>query len=152
MTDDYAKATAAPGYVRIGAVEYRARKFSPRDIGDCEAWLKQEFPDPRMKARELCAGMSDAVALVIWQELSEEATDWPVAAMSAKGSYHLMFTWEGNAYLAWAAFRRNQADITLDRAREITADATTEEIAALVRAVFPEETFLPKDPASTATK
>jgi hypothetical protein len=150
MSDDYAKATAAPGYISIGETQYRPKKFGPRDIGDLESYLKREFPDPRLMARELCAGLPDAVALKIWTDLSEQAKDWPVAAMSSKGSYQLMFTWEGNANLAWVALRRYQADVTLDRARQITADATTDEIAELIRACFPEDSFTPKSPASPA--
>ena len=152
MSDDYAKATARPGYVVLDGVEYRNRKFNPRDIGDLEAYLKREFPDPRLMARELCRGLSDAVALQIWNDLSEEAKDWPVAAMSSRGSYQLMFTWEGNAHLTWVSLRKHHAEIDLAKAREITKDATTEEIAELVRACFPEDTFAPKDQTSLATE
>ena len=144
MQEDYAKATGAPGYVTIQGVAYRVKKFNPRDLGDLQAWLKKQMPDPRLMARELCAGLPDAVALQIWKDLSEEAKDWPPTVMSWKGNFQLMFTWEGNAMVAWVALRKHQADVTYERALQITADATTEEIAELMRAAFPEDTFGPK--------
>jgi hypothetical protein len=150
MPDDYAKATARPGYVRIGETEYRPKKFGPRDVGDLEAYLKREFPDPRLMARELCAGLSDTVALKIWSDLSAEAADWPVTVASNRGNRALMLTFEGNAMLLWIALRRHHADVTLDKARQIAEEVTLEEIGAVLNAAFPAETFLPKDQTSPA--
>lgn len=151
MADDYAKATARPGYVTIGGTEYRPKKFGPRDIGDLEAWLKREVPDPRLMARDLCASLSDAVALEIWRELSQEAKDWPPKLTSAKGNQLLMLTHEGNAMLLWVSLRKYHADITLDKARTMAEDVTLDEIGEVLRAGFPEESFLPKDQASPTT-
>ncbi len=147
MAEDYAKATARPGYVTLAGVEYRPKKFAPRDIGDLEAFLKREFPDPRLMARDLCQGLPDAVALKIWTDLNEEAKDWPVTILSAKGNHRLMFTYEGNAVLIWVALRKNHAEVTLEKARQIAEDVDTEEISELLRAGFPEDAFVPKGQA-----
>ena len=58
--DDYIKATAAPGWVTIGGKRYQAGRYGPRDRGDFNGFLRDRFPDPRLMARELCQGQSDA--------------------------------------------------------------------------------------------
>jgi hypothetical protein len=150
MPEDYARATAAPRTVTIGGATYLASKFAPRDFGDLAAFLKDQVPDPRLKARELCAGLSDAVALQIWTELSEEAKDWPPTITSRAGNQLLMMTLEGNARIIWIALRRYNPGVTLERARQIAETVTMEEIVDLFHAGFPEETFDPK--ARTATE
>lgn len=148
MSDDYARATGRPGYITIQGVEYRPKKFSPRDIGDLQAWLKQQVPDPRLMARELCAGLPDAVALAIWRDLSEQAKDWPPTVMSVEGNKLLMLTFDGNAMLVWVALRKYQADVTWEKAKTIAETIELDEISELIRLGFPEETFVPKDQAS----
>lgn len=144
MNEDHARATAAPGYVIIGDVTYRSSKFGPRDLGDLQAWLKSQVPDPRSMARELCAGLSDAVALQIWTDLSEEAKDWPPSLTSDMGNNLLLFTHEGAAQVIWVCLRRFNASITLDEARKMALTVSNEELAALLNAGFPEPTFSPK--------
>ena len=151
MAEDYAKATAAPGHVTIGEVTYRASKFGPRDLGDLQAWLKSQVPDPRLMARQLCEGLPDAVALQIWTDLSEEAKDWPPSLTSEIGNNMLLFTHEGAAQVIWVCLRRYNAGVTLEKAREMAAIVSNEELASLLNAGFPEPTFSPKVLTETTT-
>ncbi len=148
MADDYAKATAAPRHITINGREYRVGKYGPRDIGDLEAWLKTQVPDPRLMARELCAGLPDAVALEVWRDLSAEAMNWPPTVESRQGNKLLMGTWEGQALLVWVSLRRHNADFSLDEARALTKN--DDELAIEVtRLSYPEPTFDPKDDPAT---
>lgn len=149
MSEDYAKATAAPSLITINGREYRVGKFGPRDIGDFEAWLKKQVPDPRLMARELCAGLPDAVAIEVWRDLSAEAMNWPPSVESRLGNKLLMGTHEGHALLVWVSLRRHNADFTLEQARSLTQndDNIALEVARLS---YPEPTFDPK--AETATE
>jgi hypothetical protein len=143
MSDDYAKATAAPGFIAISGRDYRVGKFGPRDVGDFEAWIKTQVPDPRLMARELCAGLPDAVALEVWRDLSAEAASWPPGVDSREGNKLLMQTWEGNALLVWVSLRRHNADFTLEQARQLTKNDDT--LAIQVSAIaYPEPSFDPK--------
>ncbi len=151
MNDDYAKATAAPMFVTIGDVSYRASKFGPRDLGDLQAWLKSQVPDPRLMARELCEGLPDAVALRIWTDLSEEAKGWPPSLTSAEGNNLLMLTHEGAAQIIWVALRRYNAGVDLAEARRLAMTVSTDELAAILNAGFPEPDFSPKAYTETMT-
>lgn len=144
MSDDYAKSTAAPGFFEIGDDRYRAAKFTPRDIGDLNAFLKDRFPDPRLMIRELCEGLPDAVAIEIWKDLREEAKEWPPTVLSPEGSRELILTWDGNAHLAWVALRRHNKDVDLEAARQLTRDISVEKVSELFALGFPEETHDPK--------
>jgi hypothetical protein len=146
--EDYSKATASPRTIRIGDVDYRVAKWGPRDIGDLEAWLKSQVPDPRLMARQLCEGLSDAVALEVWRDLSMEATSWPPDITSRQGNKLLMNSHEGHTQLLWVALRRHNASFTLEQAREIAR--TNYEVAMQAAALAqPEEDFSPKSPAAT---
>jgi hypothetical protein len=151
MQDDYAKAAASPRTVTIGEVAYKVSKFGPRDLGDLQAWLKSQIPDPRLMAKELCAGLSDAVALEIWRDLSQEAQDWPPTITSQEGNRLLMVTHEGNAQVLLVALRRHQAGFNIEQARKIAETISLDEITSVLNAGFPEPTFDPKDPAESTT-
>jgi hypothetical protein len=132
----------------IGDREYRVGKFGPRDIGDFEAWLKKQVPDPRLMARDLCAGLPDAVAIEVWRDLSAEAVNWPPTVESRIGNKLLMGTHEGHALLVWVSLRRHNASFTIDQARELTRD--NDQIALEVaRLSYPEPTFDPKAETET---
>jgi hypothetical protein len=142
--DDFAKATAAGTPVAIGGVSYRVAKFGPRSYGDLNAWLKAQKPDPRTLAKELCAGLSDAVAIEIWRDLKDEAQDWPITVDTYQGNMLLTTTSEGAAQVVWVTLRQYQPDVTLQRAAEIARDMTVEEVGLLIRAALPEPTHDPK--------
>lgn len=149
MAEDYAKATAAPAFIMIGDVRYRVGKIGPRDKGDLEAYIKSQVPDPRLLAKELCAGLPDAVAIEVWRDLSMEAANWPPDLASRVGNKILIETWEGNAQLLYVILRRHNANFTIDDARAFTKN--DDELAE--QAFFmslPEPTFDPKaQPATT---
>lgn len=149
MNEDYAIATAAPRQVMIQGSLYLVGKFRPRDLGDLGSWLKSQVPDPRLKARDICAGLSDAVALEAWKELSEEAKDWPPSVTSPAGNQLLLLTHEGNSQLLFVALRRHNKSVDMEAARRIAEDATIEEIIAVLNAGFPEDLFAPKSTTST---
>ena len=151
MNEDYAKATAAGVPVTIGGGEYRAAKFGPRSYGDLNAWLKKQKPVARMMATELsCRGLPDAVALQIWRDLQDEAQDWPLSLDHAEGNRLLTLTSEGAAQVVWVMLRKYQPHVTLEKAGEIAADITSEELNELIRLGLPEPTHDPK--AETSLK
>lgn len=148
--DDYGKATAAPSHITLDGVSYRVAKQGPRVYGELQQFLKSHVPDPRAKAKELCAGLPDAVALRIWTDLSEEAKDWPPSLHSFEGNLILTTTLEGATQVVWTLLRRHQPSLTMERAREIAADLDTSQINELIRLSMPEEAFDPKaQPTST---
>ena len=151
MAEDYAKATAAPRPIRIGGADYRVGKYNPRDLGDLTAWLKSVSPDPRLKAKELCAGLPDAVALEVWRELSDEARDWPPGLTSYEGNNLLVMTYEGNVQVIWVSLRRHNPGFTMEHARKMAQDITLDEINELIRLGFPEPTFDPKSTPGATT-
>lgn len=143
MADDYAKATAAPGFIQIGEAQYRVGKISPRDKGDLESYIKSQSPDPRLMAKELCAGLTDAVAIEVWRDLSMEAANWPPGLESRIGNKVIMETWEGNAQLLWVVLRRHNGNFTIEDARRLTK--IDDEVAARALMLsIPENTFDPK--------
>ncbi len=100
-------------------------------------------------ARELCAGLSDAVAIAIWRDLADEAKDWPPSIESREGNRLLLMTYAGNARLLWVALRRHNPGITQETASKLAEHITLEEVAALTRLGFPEETWDPKATPAT---
>jgi hypothetical protein len=148
MSDDFSKATASPSVISLAGKEYKLGKFGPRDLGDLQAYIKDAVPDPRLMARELCAGLPDAVALAIWTDLSREAQDWPPAIESARGDRILMMTYGGAVRVLWVALRRHNRFDEKD-AEELAKLVTQDELNEVVRRSFPEATFDPKSTAAT---
>lgn len=148
MADDFAIATASPRRVTIAGGEYLVGKFTPRDLGDLQAYLKESTPDPRLKARELCRELPDAVALRIWLDLNEEAKDWPPSPFSTEGNRALTTTAEGAARVLWVMLRKHNAGIDLPRAREMAESVPFGDLVRLIELGFPDEDFAPKAPTT----
>ena len=149
MPDDFARATASGMPVTIAGKQYLAGKYTPRDLGDLQAWLKTQKPDPRLRIRELCAGLSDGVAIRIWEDLQDEAQDWPPSLSSAEGNMILLSCHEGAAMIAWVSLRRHTPSVDLAEARRIAMDITGDELGELIRLGFPEPTLSPKSEGSS---
>lgn len=152
MADDFAVAAASPRPIRIGGAEYLVGKFTPRDLGDLQAWLKEQVPDPRLKARELCRDLPDAVALQVWKDLREDALDWPPSFNSREGSWLLTTTHEGAARVLWVLLRQHNEGVDLVRARELVKAVSQAELNLLIDMGFPEPTFDPKAPTTPTTE
>lgn len=148
--DDYAKATAAGTPVTIQGKSYRAAKFGPKAIGDLNAWLKAQKPDPRLMAKDLLPGLSDAVAREIWRDLWDESKDWPLMLGHPEGAQLLATTSEGSAQVVWVSLRKYQPGIDLAAARAIADEMDPEEVGALIAAGFPEDSFDPKAGTSSS--
>lgn len=87
---DLAIATGAERTVLVSGVTYRVPKLTPAILGRINAWLKDQVPNPKDRARERMAGLPDAVALAIWRDAVEEAKDWPPTFGTPKGDAYLM--------------------------------------------------------------
>ncbi len=143
MSDDYARATGSPRCIRINGSEYQVSKFTPRDIGDLQAWLKSEVPDPKLEARKLLEGLPDAVAIEVWRTMAEESKSWPPTIGDERGNQLLTSTSEGIARLLWVSLRKfNRVD--LPKARELSEVVELSEINELVRLASPESADVPK--------
>lgn len=151
MADDYARATASPRTISLAGRDYLVGKFTPRDIGDLQAWLKEQIPDPRREAREFMAGMSDEVAKEIWRDAVERAREWPPTIQSTSGFSLLTTTHEGNARMIWVTLRRHNLGFTLDRAREVADLVGIEDINRLVTLAGAEGDGSPKSETTATT-
>ena len=143
MSDDYARATGAPLSIEIDGKEYRVSKFTPRDIGDIQSWLKSEIPDPRITARKMLEGLPDAVAIEIWKTMAEEAKSWPPALGDDRGNDLLIGTTEGAARLLWVTLRKHNG-IDLEKARKLTENVDLEQLTRLINLATPESADVPK--------
>lgn len=148
MSDDFARATGSPLYVTINGKEYRVSKFTPRDIGDIQAWFKSEVPDPRVEARKFIEGIPDAVAIEVWKTAVEEARNWPPTLGDERSNDLLVASSEGVARLLWVTLRRHNG-IDLPQARQLVDHLDIGDIAELIRLASPESADVPK--ASTAS-
>lgn len=144
MSDDYAKATAAGSPITIQGQQYRASKYGPRDLGDLQAWLKLQKPDPRTLAKELCAGLPDVVALQIWRDLSDEAQDWPLSMEHPEGNRLLLTTTDGATQVIWVTLRRYQPEIDLVAAGKLALTISQDELNTLASLGFPGANHDPK--------
>lgn len=137
MAEDFARAVGSPRTIEIDGKEYLVSKFGPRDIGDLQAWLKDQIPDPRLEAKKLIDGVSDAVAIEIWKTMSEEAKSWPPTIFSDEGINLIMSSTEGVARLLWVTLRRENR-IDLARARDLVDDVGLDQIGKLIELASPE--------------
>lgn len=144
MSDDYAKATGAPGFFVHEGISYRVAKFGPRALGDLQAWLKTQVPDPRLMARDLIRDLPDAVALEIWRDLSAEAQNWPPSVFSPAGQELLTTTSDGAAQVVHVLLRQHNPTVDAARARQIADTLSVEDISELMGLAFPERDFRPK--------
>jgi hypothetical protein len=143
MSDDYARATGASGFISIDGKEYRVSRFTPRDIGDLQAWLKNEIPDPRIEGRRMIEGLPDGIAREIWLTYANEAKNWPPTLGDDHGNTLLTTTTEGVARLLWVTLRRYNG-IDLVKARELAAMVEISQINDIVRLASPESDNAPK--------
>lgn len=152
MADDFAIATAAPRSATIAGGCYLVGKLTPRDLGDLQAFVRESVPDPRLKARELCRDLPDAVAIEIWRDLSVEAKFWPPAIDSEEAGRALFMTGEGAARVLWVMLRRHNEGVDLERARRLADAVSFEELRAIFDMGFPENDFAPKSPRTPTTE
>lgn len=150
--NDYGKDTAAPNHITLSGVTYRVAKQGPRIYGELQQFLKGHVPDPRLKAREIIRDLPDAVALRIWQDFQDEARDWPPALYSLEGNMILTTTLEGATQVVYSLLRKHNAEITMDRARAIAEDMTTDQVNELIRLSMPEPDFDPKSEPTPTTE
>jgi hypothetical protein len=143
MSEDYARAAGSALSLTIDGKEYRVSKFTPRDVGDLQAWLKSEIPDPRVEARKLLEGLPDAVAIEVWRTMAEEAKSWPPTLGDERGNQLLTTSTEGVARLIWVALRKYNG-IDLAKARELAGVIELGEVNELVRLASPESADVPK--------
>ncbi len=149
-TEDYTRATDSTQAVEIDGKSWQVSKLTPRDIGDLQAFLREAVPNPRLMARDLCAGMSDELAKHIWDSLNEEYQAWPPTLGTAEGNQRILHTFEGNARLLWVVLRRHNRNVDLDRARELAEAVDLELISRVLVMALPEYALDPK--ARTATE
>ncbi len=152
--EDYARATDSTQTVEIDGKSWQVSRLTPRDMGDLQQFLREQIPNPRLLARDLCAGMSDEVAKHIWDDLNEEYRTWPPSFGTAEANRHLLHTLEGNARLLWVVLRRTHRNVDLERARELALDVDLEKINEVVSKALPEYARDPKarTPETAAAK
>jgi hypothetical protein len=146
MNTDMGRVVGSPTPVMIGGSQYLISKLTQRDVGDLQEFVKSRCPDPRLMARELCAGLPDVVALEVWKHLVEEASDWPPQIGSDKARDALNLTSEGIAYQIWVFLRKHNKAVDLAEARRISEMITDEEFADVMNAVNPAPKFTPQLP------
>lgn len=115
---DLAIATGAERTVLVSGVTYRVPKLTPAILGRINAWLKDQVPNPKDRARERMAGLPDAVALAIWRDAVEEAKDWPPTFGTPKGDAYLM-QFDGVTQILFVLLSVTVPGFTIDQARAI---------------------------------
>lgn len=143
MSDDYSRATGSPLSIEIDGREYRVSKLTPRDVGDIQAWLKSEIPDPRTEARKMLEGLPDAVAIEVWRTAAEEAKAWPPTLGDDRGNNLLMSSTEGVARLIWVTLRKHNG-VDLAQARKLADHLDIEQVGTLIKLASPESADVPK--------
>lgn len=143
MSDDYARAAGSPRSITIDGKEYRVSKFTPRDIGDIQSWLKSETPDPRQEAKKLMEGLPEIVAVEVWRTLAEEAKSWPPSLGDSRANDLLIGSTEGAARLIWVTLRKHNG-VDLAKAREIATTIDMSDLNELLRLASPESAEVPK--------
>jgi hypothetical protein len=146
MGFDMSRAVGSPTPVMIGEAQYLVSKLTARDMGDMQEFVKSKCPDPRLMARELCAGLPDIVALEVWRSLAEEAKDWPPELGSYKARDILNFTSDGIAYQVWVFLRKHNKQVDREEARRIAETITDEDMTTLMVAANPAPKFTPQLP------
>lgn len=125
------------GEFTFDGMTYRVAPIGPRVIGELNAWLKEHVPDPRAKARDLCRGLPDGVAIEVWKDLAREAKDWPPILISPQGNRILTTTLEGAIETAWTLLREHNPGFTRDDAARIAARLDFDQINTLIQAAMP---------------
>lgn len=115
---DLAIVTGAERTVIVAGTTYRVPKFTPSILGRINAWLKDEIPNPKDRARERMQGLPDPVALAIWQDAVEEARDWPFTFGSPRGDRYLM-QFDGATRILYELLSVTTPGFTLDAARQM---------------------------------
>jgi hypothetical protein len=149
-SEDYARATGSPRSIILDGREYQVSKFTPRDIGDLQAWLKDQVPDPRLEARKLMEGMPDAVAIEVWRTMAGEAQHWPPTISDDRSTDLLTCTTEGTARLLWVTLRRHNG-VTLEEATKLAGNVSIDDLGEVMRLAGPESAAVPKATESQAT-
>jgi hypothetical protein len=144
VPDDFGRATAAPGSLRINGREYLVSRFTPRDIGDLQQFMKEILPDPRSRVRELIRDLPESVALQVWKDMNAEARDWPPSFGSEQSTSILTTTFEGNARLLWVTLRKHNPGFDLNAARELAGVVEFEDINRIIALASPESAGDPK--------
>ena len=132
-----------PRSITIDGKEYRVSKFTPRDIGDIQSWLKSETPDPRQEAKKLMEGLPEIVAVEVWRTLAEEAKSWPPSLGDSRANDLLIGSTEGAARLIWVTLRKHNG-VDLAKAREIATTIDMSDLNELLRLASPESAEVPK--------
>lgn len=152
MSDDFAIATAAGRPVRIAGADYLIGQLTGCDLGDLQAYIKEQVPNPRLEAKELCRDLPDEVAKQIWIDLFEESKNWPPTVWSDEGNRILTQTREGAARVLWVLLRKHQPGFTIDHGRAMAKEIGFAQLNKLIDMGFPEDDVVPKSQAPTPTE
>lgn len=150
--EDYARATSQPRTITIEGVDYRVSRWTPSILGEIQAWLKTQVPNPMETAKEFMKDLPESLQKEIWMQAREDAKEWPPDINSSIGQRLLVETAEGTARLVYALLRRNAATLTLEKARDMADRMELSSIEELGKLAAPGEVGdvqIPPIPAPT---
>lgn len=144
---NYAIHTGQNRTVTLGGTSYIVAQFGPASIGRLNAWIKSQFPDPRVEGQKRAIAFKDLPELAkhVWEEAVNEARLWPPTIDDTVGQTALFTHSEGIALLVYTALGKHNGSITRDRAAEIAETITIEEVGAIFAAMLPEGLTPPKE-------
>lgn len=143
MSRELAEVTAAPRTFTYGGDQYTVQKLRPRDLGEIQAWLMDNSPNPKAEARKYMEGLPPDVQIHIWDQAVEAARHWPPTLDSEAGN-NLLMTPDGQAFLTWVALRRSIPGFDRDRARDLSEKMSRGEFETLLSLINPGEPTDPK--------
>jgi hypothetical protein len=109
--------TASPSEIEIGGQVYRISPLRDRDFGEFERWVQDRYLDV---ARRNLEGLNETDKVTLLKCAYEKAAS---LSISSPESLKLMTTIDGAAMLMYLSLRREQPDITYNKAIELTTDA-----------------------------
>jgi hypothetical protein len=147
---DIASLTAAPRAFRLDGAEYTVSPLTYADIGEIQAFFKDEVPDPRAEARRHMDGLPDAVAIHIWDRAVEAACDWPPRLGDPRATA-LLLSPRGMALVLRLALRRGHPGLDAAEYERLAGRMSRSDFDRLLGLAFDLEPADPKAAAATAT-
>lgn len=149
MSDALSAITAPSHLVTIGGTPYRVSPLSYNLLGELEAWINRQLPDPIAMAKKMAEGLPDKQAEAVIMEGFRMAMLGPVRIQSPEAA-RVIESPAGGSYVLWLSLRTHQPNLMLADMERLVDSLSPADFAALQKLIFDEDQA-PKSPAATGT-
>jgi hypothetical protein len=129
--------------VTLAGSVYQVDKLSPKHMGEFDAWLKSQVPDPRKEVLPLLKEMHSDVAKHAWDKAVEESHYWPPTFLDPQGQRLLLQTHVGQTEFLFVVLKRHQDGFTRKNAAELAEQIDYAELTTVFEALMPEDFAVP---------